>query len=239
MGKMKPCIIKQPAGIGDIFFCQKIARYMMHHGYQIIWPVRPSIAWIRDYIKDIYFPTTEDQFPGKDIYDKATGYVIEDTGAFICPATADMTHNDGKIMTSKYSMLGMDCDGWQDCFLFDRNLDKENDLYYNVLGLKDDSEYVFVSNLYNTEVRDSKFISHEQFDIPVVELRVVDGFTIFDWSKVLEKAKKIYTVNTAINYLIDVLDTSYDEYVIYAHSEQNKTEIDYLFRKPHTMLCRS
>ena len=150
-----------------------------------------------------------------------------------------MTHNDGKIMTSKYSMLGMDCEGWQDCFLFERNLDKENDLYYNVLGLKDDSEYAFVSNLYNTEVRDSKFISHEQFDIPVVELRVVDGFTIFDWSKVLEKAKKIYTVNTAINYLIDVLDTSYDEYVIYAHSEQNKTEIDYLFRKPHTMLCRS
>ena len=175
----------------------------------------------------------------KEVYEQGAGYVIEKNGAFISTATADMTHNDGKIMTSKYSMLGMDCEGWQDCFLFERNLDKENDLYYNVLGLKDDSEYVFVSNLYNTEVRDSKFISHEQFDIPVVELRVVNGFTIFDWSKVLEKAKKIYTVNTAINYLIDVLDTSYDEYVIYAHSEQNKTEIDYLFRKPHTMLCRS
>ena len=26
---MKICLIKQPAGIGDIFFCQKIARYMM------------------------------------------------------------------------------------------------------------------------------------------------------------------------------------------------------------------
>ena len=236
---MKPCLIKQPAGIGDIFFCQKIARYMMHHGYDVIWPVLPSISWIKDYIKDIDFPTVEDEFPMKEIYDQGAGYAIEKNGAFISTATADMTHNDGKIMTSKYSMLGMDCEGWQDCFLFERNLDKENDLYYNILGLKDDSEYVFVSNLYNTEVRDSKFISHEQFDIPVVELRVVDGFTIFDWSKVLEKAKKIYTVNTAINYLIDVLDTSYDEYVIYAHSEQNKTEIDYLFRKPHTMLCRS
>ena len=236
---MKPCLIKQPAGIGDIFFCQKIARYMMQLGYDVIWPVLPSISWIKDYIKDIDFPTVEDEFPMKEINEQGAGYVLENTGAFISTATADMTHNDGKIMTSKYSMLGMDCDGWQDCFLFERNLDKENDLYYNILGLKDDSEYVFVSNLYNTEVRDSKFISHEQFDIPVVELRVIDGFTIFDWSKVLEKAKKIYTVNTAINYLIDVLDTSYDEYVIYAHSEQNKTEIDYLFRKPHTMLCRS
>ena len=236
---MKICLIKQPAGIGDIFFCQKIARYMMHHGYQVVWPLMPSISWVKDYIHDIYFPTTEEEFPGKDIYANGSGFVIEDEGAFISTATADLTHNDGKIMSSKYSMLGMDHEGWQDCFIFDRNLDKENDLYYNILGLKDDSEYVFVSNLYNTEVRDSKFISHEQFDIPVVELRVVDGFTIFDWSKVLEKAKKIYTVNTAINYLIDVLDTSCDEYVIYAHSEQNKTEIDYLFRKPHTMLCRS
>ena len=236
---MKPCLIKQPAGIGDIFFCQKIARYMMHHGYDVIWPVLPSISWIKDYIKDIDFPPVEDEFPMKEVYEQGAGYVIEKNGAFISTATADMTHNDGKIMTSKYSMLGMDWEGWQDCFLFERNLDKENDLYYNILGLKDDSEYVFVSNLYNTEIRDSKFIPHEQFDIPVVELKIVDGFTLFDWSKVLEKAKKIYTVNTAINYLIDVLDTSYDENVIYANSEQNKTEIDYLFRKPHTMLCRS
>ena len=57
---MKPCLIKQPAGIGDIFFCQKIARYMIHHGYDVIWPVLPSISWIKDYIKDIDFPTVED-----------------------------------------------------------------------------------------------------------------------------------------------------------------------------------
>jgi len=42
---MKPCLIKQPAGIGDIFFCQKIARYMAYHGYQIIWPISPDIIW--------------------------------------------------------------------------------------------------------------------------------------------------------------------------------------------------
>ena len=57
---MKPCLIKQPAGIGDIFFCQKIARYMAYHGYQIIWPISPDIIWIRDYIKGILFCSTED-----------------------------------------------------------------------------------------------------------------------------------------------------------------------------------
>ena len=68
---------------------------------------------------------------------------------------------------------------------------------------------------------------------------IIDGFTLFDWCKVLEKANLIYTVNTAINYLIEVLDTSYKEYVIYSHSKHNQTQIDYLFKKPHTMLCRS
>lgn len=235
---MRPCVIKQPAGIGDVFFCQKIARVMMQNGYQVIWPLRPDIAWIGKYIKDIYFPTTNDMFPGKDIYDRAAGGVIEPTGAFISLATADMTHNDGKIMSSKYNMLDIDYQDWQDYFKFERDFDKENELYYNVLGLNDESEFVFINNLYNTDIRDSELLSTDQFDLPVVELKIIDGFTLFDWCKVLERAKKIYTINTSINYIIEVLDTSYDEYVIYAHDEKNKTEIDYLFKKPHTMLCK-
>ena len=102
---MKPCLIKQPAGIGDVFFCQKIARIMMDHGYKVIWPLRPDIHWIQRYIKDIWFPMTTDEFPMKDIFFRGAGAVIEEGGAFISPATADMTHNDGKIMSSKYSMV--------------------------------------------------------------------------------------------------------------------------------------
>jgi len=235
---MKPCIIKQPAGIGDVFFCQKIARVMMNREYQVIWPLRPDIVWIREYIPNIYFPSVDDVFPGKEIFDTAAGFAIEETGAFISIATADLTHNDGKIMSSKYSMLGIDFSDWQDYFHFDRNLDKENELYYNVLGLTDDAEFIFINNLYNTDIKNSNLFSKNNFDLPVIELKILDGFTLFDWCKVLEKAKKIYTINTSINYIIEVIDTSYDEYVIYAHDEKNKSEIDYLFKKPHKMLCK-
>jgi hypothetical protein len=135
-------------------------------------------------------------------------------------------------------MLDMEYEDWREYFKFERDLDKENNLYYNVLNLKDDSEFVFINNLYNTDIRDSKLFSPEQFDLPVVELKIIDGFTLFDWIKVLEKAKKIHTINTSINYIIEVIDTSYDEYVIYAHDEKNKEQIDYLFNKPHVMLCK-
>ena len=80
---MKPCLIKQPAGIGDVFFCQKIARIMMQHGYKIIWPLRPDIHWIQRYIKDIWFPMTTDEFPMKDIFFRGAGAVVEEGGAFI------------------------------------------------------------------------------------------------------------------------------------------------------------
>ena len=47
------------------------------------------------------------------------------------------------IMKSKYALLNLDWNCWNEGFVFNRNLDKENDLYYNVLGLKDDTDYVF------------------------------------------------------------------------------------------------
>jgi hypothetical protein len=235
---MKPCVIKQPAGIGDVFFCQKIARLMMNKGYQVIWPLRPDIAWIGNYIKDINFPTVEDNFPGKDIFDSAAGYVIEENGAFISLATADMTHNDGNNMRSKYSMLGIDYTDWRNYFIFERNIDKENELYYNVLGLNDDSEFVFINNLYNTDIRNSNILLENQFDKLVVELKVIDGFTLFDWCKVLEKAKEIHTIVTSINFIIDVIDTSCEKYVIYCHDEKQKLETEILFNKSHLMKCK-
>ena len=67
---MKPCIIKQPAGIGDIFFCQKLAKIMMAHDYSVIWPVREDILWIGDYIKDITFVPEHWNFSGPNCVSK-------------------------------------------------------------------------------------------------------------------------------------------------------------------------
>ena len=94
---MKPCLIKQPAGIGDVFFCQKIARIMMQHGYKVIWPLRPDIHWIQRYIKDIWFPMTTDDFPMKDIYFRGSGAVVEESGA---PDIGEHFNTDGIITLS-------------------------------------------------------------------------------------------------------------------------------------------
>ena len=182
---MKPCVIKQPAGIGDIFFCQKIARYMAHHGYQIIWPLKPEIAWIGDYIKGILFCTTEDEFPMKDIYDQATGYVIEDAGAFISTATADKTHNDSRIMSSKYTMLGMDYSDWAKYFIFEHFFDKkgiifnlEDSLISSVFALKVTPKkqiFLFFNLLFNIlDILFNKIFDLFSFDL--ITLLITDKF---------------------------------------------------------------
>lgn len=207
-------------------------------GYEIIWPIRDDILWLGDYIKCINFCSRDDNFSGKEYYGQDAVIVTPNFVYLGIMRSHLWGIGDDKIMSSKYSILNMNYSDWMSGFTFDRKLDKENDLYYNILKLKDDSNFVFINNLYNTDIRDSKFISHNQFDLPVVELQIIDGFTLFDWCKVLEKAKKIYTVNTSINYIIEVLNISCDEYVIYAHDKNNKSQIDYLFQKPHKMLCR-
>lgn len=207
-------------------------------GYQIIWPLRDDISWIKNYIPDIQFCSVNDNFPGKEYYGQDL-IIISPQFVYLGIMNSHLWgNNNNKVMSSKYHITNIDWSCWQNNFIFNRNFDKENELYYNVLNLKDNSEFVFINNLYNTDIRNIQLFNPKQFDLPVVELKIIDGFTLFDWIKVLEKAKKIYTINTSINYIIEVIDTSYDEYVIYAHGEQNCKEIDYLFKKPHTILCK-
>ena len=52
---MKFCLISQPAGIGDVFFLQYMARKYIAMGYKVWWPLKDEILWIKDYIPDIEF----------------------------------------------------------------------------------------------------------------------------------------------------------------------------------------
>jgi len=119
------------------------------------------------------------------------------------------------VMHSKYIMMQLDWKNWSEGFQFNRKIDKENELYYNVLGLKDDSEYVFVNRYANTENRKNNELVFPDFDIPIVDLQILNGFSLFDWCKVIENAKEIHTVHTSMPYLIDRLNIKAKKYYMY------------------------
>ena len=52
---MKYALIKQPIGIGDVFYLQKFAFILKKNGYDVVWPLRDDIFWIKDYVKGFNF----------------------------------------------------------------------------------------------------------------------------------------------------------------------------------------
>ena len=65
------CLINQPAGLGDIMLCQKIADAVIAKGYQIYWPVIDQyLEDVKRYMqKDgITFCSENDDFPLKQYY---------------------------------------------------------------------------------------------------------------------------------------------------------------------------
>ena len=212
----------------------------MAMGYHVIWPLKNEILWIKDYISDIQFCSIDDNFPGKEYYGQD---VIIQSPQFVYLGImkAHLWGNDYGIddenscavMQSKYDLMNLDWNKWSEGFKFNRNIDKENDLYYNVFGLNDSSNYVFVNRYANTENRRNDKVIFPDFDIPVIESEILEGFTLFDWCKVIENAKEIHTVHTSINYLIELLNIKAKKYCMYQGIHQRSVgNIPFNIKKP-------
>lgn len=228
---MKPCIIKQPAGIGDVFFLQKIASVYRNKGCQIIWPLRDDIFWISEYIPDIKWFKISDEFPGKELLNYA-GFSDNDEFVYIDTSTADRTFNTDptRIMSAKYGLVGLDHTDWAEYFKFNRNQEKEDKLYYEVLGLNDDSEYVYVNDIVTTNIVKTGKLSNKQYPHQVVFNDIIEGYNLFDWIKVWENAKEIHTIPTALCFILDVIDTD-AKIFYYPHDDRQYKDVIDIFSK--------
>ena len=224
---MKPCIIKQPAGVGDVFFLQKIAHTYRQKGHEIIWPLRDDIVWIADYIPDITWCKLSEwsQGPYGKLFDYA-GFAETEEFIYIDASTADRTFNTDptRIMSAKFGLAGLDHTDWAKYFKFNRNREKERELYHDVLGIKED--YVYVNDITHTDLRKTSSLAKAKYDYPVIENQIVDGFTLLDWTMVLQNAKEIHTVPTAISFIVDVIDTEAQVFYYPNSERQYKDVID-------------
>lgn len=233
---VKKIIIRQPAGIGDIFFTQKIA-YALNTAYKvnIIWPVIPEFIWIKDYLKVpfIEFVNWEDDFEGKHIMmsnDVSHSFLFEDY--LVVPLQrADWNYPGLSVMDSKYKLVDLDFEDWIDYFNFERNKQKEDHLFYEILGLTDESEFVFVNRQYGSPptTQICKYIDVSKFP-NYVEMSYLEGYTIFDWCKVIEHAKEIHTVETSLNYIIDKINPKGKLEMYSKHTPPNYSQVKHLFK---------
>jgi len=242
----KYCLIYQPCGLGDIFFIQKICKFWSEKGYKIILPVIHEYYWLNDYITDVNFISWDDKvrklthldplpdhvnFPYKERYNPHHDSYFSDDFVFINLFKS----SGGLIMKSKYSDLGIDYTDWSNYFTFKRNTKKENDLY-DLLGLNEGDEYIFINRNYmmRPSVVPYTKISNSPSDynnLKLIELSIMDGFTIFDWLKVIENAKEIHMIETSLNYILETKQVKLKTDKLNLYSRINNfVEVDYLFK---------
>jgi hypothetical protein len=219
---IKTATIHQNAGLGDIFFCQKIAETFIYNGYEVYWPVKSTIDWVGDYLVNtskIHYINENNFTPLNNTYN-----IVLDGAQNI---TKDL------IMPSKYQILDIDWSDWVDYFNFKRNTDKENKLYYDILNLKTNEEYTFINKYYATPPNHQIYNIKENPNEKIINLEMIEGFTIFDWCKVIENASKISIIDTSLNYIIEKLNLKTTDLTCYCRwGEKTYNEINILFKKP-------
>lgn len=215
---------KQTAGIGDIFFLQKVAKKLALRGDTVLWPVKDTIYPLTLYLEHYNILYIKETYNSPFIHKDHISLDFE---------KADQLFS-GSVMLAKYKLIQTDWKDWCNYFEFKRNKDKENDLFYNVLKLKDNDEYIFVNKNYATppSTLTCKYIDMSKFNSKIVEMNIIDKFTIFDWCKVLENAKEIHTVETSLNYIIEKLTTTDKLHMYSKWSPPNYEHIKMLFNKP-------
>jgi len=207
---MKSCFIYQPHGIGDILFVQKIVHHYKSLGYRIIFPIIDYYKWaipylVQDNVEFVVF-TNDRQIIEPFDYSEQIKYFMKAPVLFEKPVhTFDFVYlhcgfssfDENQLMRSKYSMSEVDYNNWQSYVNINRNYEKENELYI-ALGLHDGDVYTLIN-----EHSSGRSI---EINAPgkVVKMFNVDGYTLFDWIKVIEKANQIITIDTSIAYLVEL-----------------------------------
>lgn len=242
-------LIYQPCGLGDILFLQKLAYHIKDLGYEVYWPVVHELKWLADYIPDFNFVSWGDdespitgpplpescQFPYKEKYIQGAPTSISDDLYFFQGFS-----NYQPIMAGKYDSISLDWKDWRDHIKFVRNKEKEDKLFYDVLGLKDGEPYVLVNRYWCTRPRVEicERIStnpSDYGDLKVVEASHVQGYSIFDWCKVIENASAYNFIETAWNYLFEsseMYDKVKDKPMFLHHRWGDWSQTRYLFNLP-------
>ena len=235
---MKTVIIKQGGGIGDILYSLKIAEIIHKtNNCNIIWPINSYIlSDFRDYIKIPYIEWVEEkEYKWLDDYNyfingestPSSLKVDKETAIFpLCEAAnnPDGTFKGGPIMGKKYSTFNLSQNNWQDSIKITRNPEKENELFYNILKLNDKCKYIFAHKVYSTPshgLLQSGFMPEdflpgwEKDYEALVTGGCLEGYSVFDWIKVIENAADIHVVSTSLFYIMESLDKKLPEIKIY------------------------
>jgi hypothetical protein len=237
--KNKLCLINQPAGLGDILLCQKIAKHCVENNYRVIWPVEPVYSYVSEYIKNknVTFCSLADDFEYKNFYvnNFESSSIYEDENILYIPIrNADRVIRTRSMLYAKYEYVSMTPDNWLDSFDLIRNEDRENELIKK-LGLNIFEDYIVVNKTFGTPPNTASNDSiNPNTNYKTIEMKILGWERIFDWFKILCNAKEIHTVDTSLTLLLaklNIKNVSIYERVRGSNASYLKPNENYIHKK--------
>lgn len=225
----KTCLIQQPAGIGDIFFIQKIVKHFIKNNYEVWIPVISQFEYIKNYIKvpGLNFVTEHEKFPYKNLYGSGSSVPmkLQNEDIFLPIQNFDRNFPQMSVMEAKYQMLGIEYFDWVNFFEFERNLEREQRLF-NFLN-PEDKEYIFVNRNFGSPPT-SKLCPHMTNYENAIEMKYLGWDNLFDWISLALRAKEIHTVETSLLYILYKLGV--ENVTVYSrHNPPSFSQIQNLF----------
>jgi hypothetical protein len=209
-------IFNQFQGLGDILFCEPIAKHYYNNGEnEIIWPIAGDFLWLQEYFPYINFVNWQEfNFPYESTYH---GQVTENEFhvplRFANPIVRNLHPHDYSdqfhTMIDKYRMVNLPLDMWK-TMTWIRNTQREDELYNMLVH---DTNYILVNNMWSDGVLNIQINNPDNHQ--VVYMNRVSGYTMLDWAKVIENADQIYTVSTSNLFLIETLSIKATDVYIY------------------------
>lgn len=204
---MKPVIIFQPGMAGDLIFIQKIAKTYAAQGRRVIMPVLEKHKWVYDAMvmpANVETPLLEDDFDFKDealfLGDKLALCPIEGPNYTYLSLFFSWRYAPEQTMDLKYQVAGVEMADWADYVELRRDLAKEEALF-KLLGLDDGAPYALINETCSSRTIPFPHRAPEK----EVRLQMIEGYSLIDWSTVIERAARIATVDTSIVLLIEAL----------------------------------
>lgn len=240
---MKPVLLRQPAGMGDIFMCMKIAKTYQDKGHDIIWPIYPQYMYIDQYlIKDFSFVSTEDDFLGKEIFRQDPTAITETDEIIYIPLERASYIVGEPVMSAKFRLVDTTMDDYLDYFSFNRNEEREKSLFGKVLQLMDISKYRLCNRNYASlpDVRyfDRSFVQTAR-NLYEIDMYINEYSHLFDWCMTVENATEFHTVGTSITFIAEKLNLKCEQLFMYRRPEAQLSNFAVergLFKKPWSFI---
>jgi hypothetical protein len=211
--------IVQPGRIGDIIIVLPIAKYYFDKGYEVFWPVVNQYLDLFEYV-DYVHPVPVGNFQNNALRGSYQ-ISLRKLKKLGINEIIDLGIGFGRDR-EEWESSGLSFDEWKY-----REANVPFDLKYKLEikrnKAKEEELRVRVASTHlNRKLSHSNGFSAGSYIFPVddlVEIISIEGFTLFDWIPIIEQAKELYCIDSAVANLANALDLCVGKRYFRAHGD--------------------